>query len=299
MPDMVAGNLDVVELLKTMPSLPKKALLSETGYGFPKPPGHVGALSGVGTLLHLACYKGDAKLARHLLEIEGMSLGSEIASVGNALHVASSCGHADVVGYLLSRPDGRVLVNQSVGSYGNESPLQLAAAAGSSDCVRALVAAGADLDYVDGTGHRDTALSRALRRGNLATAQWMLSSYGKRDVYLDDEGKKSIFNCFGRSPPCPDTLRFVIEDVGIPASHTEAGWNFIMKVVYGEVGEVDQQAVLRWMQQAVELGVSPSQPNASGKTPATKAREFGLDEVAAYLERVTEEQGGNGKRQKM
>ena len=123
-----------------------------------------------GQLLLLACTTGEAGLVRHICgQAARLSQFADTSDgISTTLHVACSTGKTGVVSYLLTLEEGQKAVNQMVTSYGNKTPLQCATMAGSIECIRIPIVAGADLAQCDSTGYRHTVLSWALHAGRQA-----------------------------------------------------------------------------------------------------------------------------------
>lgn len=267
-----------------LPALPGHLLLRDDQNSDVQP------RSARGNLLLFAAASGDMQLVRFAVEDLGLSIGDETEIIGTAVHVACSAGKPDVLAYLLLRDAGHALTNHRVGSYGSESPLQCAAAAGSRECVRQLVAAGADLQASDPTGHRHNALTRALHVGRWEMARWLADTYGRDAVNGGESQLRSILNSVCAFPWDATRLAFAFDTLGLSPRAVVDGWSLAMRVVMCSRDKPPSAELsadmISFLEAAVAAGVDVQQPNASGQTPAQKARELGHDAVAEHLESI-------------
>jgi ankyrin repeat protein len=150
-------------------------------------------LFGQTPLMH-AAEGGHARVARHLLE-HGASVEARDTRGETALCIAAQCARAeDAPGYQAPQPAGPCVaevllaheadVNTTPGkSFGNEvgdtrTPLHWAAEGGGTITVKALLAAGADLNAKDGAG--DTPLAAALKAGHPEVVALLKQAGAKR-----------------------------------------------------------------------------------------------------------------------
>mmetsp|Transcript_21957 Transcript_21957/g.39144 ORF Transcript_21957/g.39144 Transcript_21957/m.39144 type:complete len:231 (-) Transcript_21957:251-943(-) len=118
------------------------------------------------TLFHSACLSNRLDLVEFLFQREPtLNVNNKDEEGWTALHSAASSGRTTIVEFLLNKTDADVNAFNS----GKRTPLMYAASKGHVDVLRLLLAAGAKVDAVDGTGA--TALHRAAAVGMLGAVR--------------------------------------------------------------------------------------------------------------------------------
>ena len=146
------------------------------------------------------------------------------------------------------------------------------------------------LIQVGRSGEGNNALETALNAGRLDMAQWLVSTFGAGIAGLVSQGwtsqvRTQKLHTFACQSLNKEQLRFVVEDVGLPADSVVHGWSLVMRAVQNCKHEAAAR-VIDFIEAAVALGADPAKPNASGESPASKAKELGQSEVAATLEQL-------------
>ncbi len=127
------------------------------------------------TALWWACRRGHADIAAALIE-RPAATSADNDDV-NPLHVAAEGNQAELVGRLLT------LVDIDSESRSGNTPLLLAAHAGSTEALSRLITAGADLEVKNILG--DTALIAAVRSGDLLSTELLLAAGANRNSRND------------------------------------------------------------------------------------------------------------------
>ncbi len=133
------------------------------------------------TALARAVARGDAGIASALVA-RGASVHAVKANTLSPLTVAVWHGDAEMVSWLLAR--GASPNETLIGEFGDKTtPLMFAVQDGRDDLVRLLIAAGADVNAVDGSGLSALAhAAHAIDRGSLAIVEALLAAGAKTDV---------------------------------------------------------------------------------------------------------------------
>jgi len=151
--------------------------------------------------LQLAAWRGNLEAARWLLDH-----GAAVKRRGkewSAIHYAAYAGHDDVVRLLLDRG-----ADVNARAPNDATPLMMAAMAGSEDTAMMLVGAGADASLANDRG--DTALTWAMRYGNLRIAKLVSSSQSfARVAKLPPES----FGPAKRSVPAPSEITELLQQI--------------------------------------------------------------------------------------
>jgi ankyrin repeat protein len=112
------------------------------------------------TPLHTACAEGELQTVRVLME--NHAIADKKDKIGQTpLHVASAADRDETVTFLLSKPEGRTLIDLT--DANKQTALHLAAERDNSDTVKALADGRAKLDLTDSDGY--TALHLCARQG--------------------------------------------------------------------------------------------------------------------------------------
>jgi len=151
--------------------------------------------------LQLAAWRGNLEAARWLLDH-----GAAVKRRGkewSAIHYAAYAGHDDVVRLLLDRG-----ADVNARAPNDATPLMMAAMAGSEDTAMMLVGAGADASLANDRG--DTALTWAMRYGNLRVAKLVSSSQAfARAAKMPPES----FGQAKRSVPAPSEITELLQQI--------------------------------------------------------------------------------------
>jgi len=130
---------------------------------------------------------GDVAALHDLLDADPLLVHAESSDGAGALHLAAYFGHADAVRLLIDRGAD---VNAHARGFNGVAPINSAAATSGSDeatsteCVRLLLAAGADADARQNNG--STALHAAAHSGCAEMARLLLEHSADPDAETDD-----------------------------------------------------------------------------------------------------------------
>jgi len=125
--------------------------------------------------LHIATANGYIEVVK-ALRARGWNMLAEDEEGNTAMHVASICGHGQIVEHLLGE------IDIHLGNCDGDTPLHLAAGAGSPDVVSILLRAGAILNKTNNKGQ--IALHLACQEGRIAASKLLRNSsdLSRRDL---------------------------------------------------------------------------------------------------------------------
>jgi len=125
--------------------------------------------------LQNAAYYGQTEAVKLLLEsgadteIMSCFYDGELAVNGTALHLASHCGHTDIITALLNKGAS---INATDSTYDYLTPLHASCRSGKLEAVKLLLVKGADITAFDGA--EDTVVTIAAENGNLDVLKFLV-----------------------------------------------------------------------------------------------------------------------------
>ena len=204
----------------------------------------------------------------------------------SALHFAAQYGRPEVVHALLSRgadPDAATRMG--------ETPLHYAALAGAgTDCMAALLDAGADID--EETDEGVTALMVAARRARLDMVEWLLDHGARVDartvtgdtaLIMASDGRNELTRDFSFNSRIEQCLRLLVQAGADINAANDGGVTAVLAATWGfDAGRVSC---------LLELGADPNIADRDGRSPLSVAQANGHGAMVEALDSASRTKG--------